>query len=75
MLMPAHRDKWWEISESTAASALACEVSEVVANEGIPYVVRYLNVDELVALWESGKSPGLTKGQRLRCLEKLKSQW
>lgn len=75
MLMPGRPDKWWEISEAAAVDALASEVSELIATEGAPYVARHLDVNELVALWESGKSPGLTETQRVRYLEKLKSQW
>jgi hypothetical protein len=74
MLMPGRQDKWWEISESTAVDALTSEVSEVIASDGAPFVVRYLDVNELVALWASGKSPGLTETQRVRYLEKLRSQ-
>ena len=74
MLMPGRPDKWWEISEASTVGTLASEVSEVIATEGAPYVARYLDVNELVALWESGKSPGLTEMQRVRYLEKLKSQ-
>jgi hypothetical protein len=74
MLMPGRPDKWWEISEAVAVGALAAEVSEVIATKGAPYVTRYLDVNELVALWETGKSPGLTETQRVRYLEKLKSR-
>ncbi len=70
--MPGRRDQWWEISEAVAVGALASEVSEVIATDGAPYVAHYLDVDELIALWESGKSPGLTETQRVRYLEKLK---
>jgi hypothetical protein len=73
ILMPGRPDKWWEISEATPVDALASEVSGVIATEGAPYVLRYLNANDLVALWESGKSPGLTETQRVRYLEKLKS--
>lgn len=72
MLMPGHPDKWWEISEVSTVDTLVSEVSEVIATEGAPYVTRYLDVNELVALWESGASPGLTETQRVRYLEKLK---
>lgn len=74
MLMPGRPDQWWEISESVEVGALASEVSEVIATEGAPYVARYLDVNELVALWETGKSPGLTETQRMRYLTRLRSQ-
>jgi hypothetical protein len=49
------------ISEAAAVDVPASEVSEVIATEVAPYVVRYLDVSELVALGESGKSPGRQK--------------
>jgi hypothetical protein len=74
MLMSGRPDKWWEIREGTDVGALANEVSDLIATEGAPYVARYLDTTELVTLWESGKSPGLTETQRTRYLEKLKSK-
>jgi hypothetical protein len=73
-LMPGCPDKWWELAERTDASGLAAEVSELVVAEGAPFVVRYLDTREIVALWESGKSPGMTETQRVRYLGQLKSK-
>jgi hypothetical protein len=74
MLMPGRPDKWWEVTNATDVDALATEVSDLIRNEGAPYINRYLSMSELVALWESGKSPGLTAVQRSRYLEKIKSR-
>ncbi len=57
MLLPGCSDKWWEISKATVIAPLASEITEVIANEGAPYVARHLDVDERIALWESRKSP------------------
>ena len=51
-------------------SLLIHEISGVVEREAAPYLDRYLSDDELIALWESGQSPGLTETQRLRYLER-----
>jgi hypothetical protein len=72
MLMPEHRDKWWEITDATSIDMLAREIAELVATKGAPYLLRYIDGAELVSLWESGSSPGLTEKQRMRYLEKAR---
>jgi hypothetical protein len=74
MFFPGRPDKWWEIKAGVDAGALAAEVAALIATEGAPYIVRFLDADQLIALWESGQSPGLTETQRFRYLEKLKSK-
>jgi Domain of unknown function (DUF4304) len=69
--LPIRQDKWWEITATTDTHALATEVSELIVREGAPYVLRFLDTKELVALWRSGKAPGLTKFQHNRYLERL----
>ena len=70
-LTPERMDKWWDISEDTDVEALASEISGLVAEKGAPYLLQYADKDSLIALWESGRSPGLTETQRLRYLEKF----
>ena len=72
MLLPDRFDKWWEITEATDRGSLAQEVSELILKKGVPYIESYLNTNALIALWESGHSPGLTDFQRVRFLSKLK---
>jgi hypothetical protein len=67
-----HPDKWWLVKAGTNIDALADEVANLLATEGAPYIVRYLDTTQLLALWESGKSPGITEIQRTRYLAKLK---
>jgi hypothetical protein len=71
MLLPGHPDKWWEITKDTDVDRLATEISTFVSTLAVPYVQRYLQTDELIGLWESGKSPGLTEMQRIRFLREL----
>lgn len=73
-LAPSHQNLWWEIKAGTDSKALALEVANLVCGEGIPYIERYLGDGDLVELWESGKSPGLTDGQRLRNLKELREK-
>ena len=65
-------DKWWEITTATDVSSLAQDVSALVLNSGVPYVLRHLTNDSITSLWESGQSPGLTDGQRADLLRRLK---
>jgi hypothetical protein len=74
MLLPSRPDKWWEITATTDVTALATEISNLVSNKAAPYIRRYLDTSELIALWESGKSPGLTETQRVRHLEAFNSR-
>ena len=69
--MPGRSDHWWEILDSGERGAIASEVSDVVATLGAPYVVNYIDFKNLIALWKSGESPGLTKVQCLRYLDRL----
>lgn len=71
-LLPEGQDKWWEITKATDQDALVNEVSDLIRDKGAPYIQRYLDVDELIALWESNKSPGLTAKQRDGYLERIK---
>ncbi|MQB10734.1 MULTISPECIES: DUF4304 domain-containing protein [Agrobacterium] len=71
-LLPEPHDKWWEITGATDPIALANEVSGLIADKAAPYLEPYLNINELIALWESDRSPGLTSKQCAIYLKKLK---
>jgi len=71
MFLPGRPDKWWEITEATDVGALATEVSSLVSLEGAPYILRYLDTNALIALWQSGQCPGLTDKARIMYLERL----
>jgi len=70
-LLPQQADKWWEITAQTNVLALADELSRKLEEFGVPYLDEYLDSRTLIALWESGKSPGLTAVQRARFLNQL----
>jgi Domain of unknown function (DUF4304) len=71
-LLPQRADKWWEITAQTNVIALADELSKTLEESALPYLDEYLDSRTLIALWESGKSPGLTAVQRARLLDQLK---
>ena len=72
MLLPNRPDKWWEITEATDSNLLAQEVSELILEKAVPYIRDHLSTESIISLWESGQSPGLTDGQRVNLLTKLK---
>lgn len=74
MLLPGRPDKWWQIDETAKVESLAEEVSELIAEVAVPHIEAYLDERNLIDLWQSGKSPGLTELQRERCLESLRNK-
>lgn len=70
-LMSHPSDHWWTISCETVIDDLAREVSSLVLETAVPYLTQYLNTNQLMSLWRSGQSPGLTDVQRMRFLGRL----
>lgn len=64
-------DKWWTIDDRTDANALADEVVVAVRDTVMPHLDAHSSDDALRKLWTTGRSPGLTKVQRQRCLAAL----
>lgn len=71
MLLPDRSDKWWEASPDRAS--VAQEIVGLLSTVAVPYVESHMATEALIALWESGQSPGLTAVQRTRYLSKLKA--
>jgi hypothetical protein len=67
-------DKWWQIDSTTNERVLAAEILQPLLEIGVPFVERHLKTSAVVALWESGESPGLTAVQRERFLALLKER-
>ncbi|MFA6173066.1 MAG: DUF4304 domain-containing protein [Kiritimatiellales bacterium] len=74
VFLPDRPDKWWEITPLTNPEVLANELSELILNLAVPYILGLLSTVAIVSLWESGKCPGLTDGQRLRFLAHLQKR-
>lgn len=63
-------DKWWDIDATTNAAALLTELTPLL-EAAARYLLANLPDQQLIALWETGRSPGLTEGQRQRNLRDL----
>jgi len=64
----ANEDRWWTITPYEPVSAIEAEISHIVEMHAIPFLERYARDTDLIALWRTGRSPGLTEGQRVRNL-------
>lgn len=71
-LMPENSDRWWRVASEEEASETAREVTLLLAEYGLPILEDLDSTDRLAALWETGKSPGLTAVQRDRYLSQLR---
>jgi Domain of unknown function (DUF4304) len=71
ILSPEGRDLWWSVSDSVQAAAVAQEVSARVEHYALPIFGSIRSLSELVALWQAGKSPGLTARERDEYLARL----
>jgi hypothetical protein len=67
-LMPERIDTWWDISTAEQTEAAAAEISQAVAQYGLPRAMSIRSTADLVALWESGNCPGLSDFQRKKYL-------
>ena len=72
--METRHDTWWQLTTSTDCAALARELSVLLLARAVPYLEQYMNTGALIALWESGQSPGLTDVQRSRFLIEIKEK-
>jgi hypothetical protein len=70
--LPDPQDKWWEVTVATDRGALIHELQEPLLKRAVPYIEHFLSPNALIALWESGESPGLTELQRVQFLLRLK---
>jgi hypothetical protein len=66
-------DHWWTVDDSTDIPDLGVQVSDEIARFAVPLLEQYLDRASLIALWESGRSPGLTDGMRRENLERLRA--
>lgn len=70
--LPGRPDKWWVLNDRTDINAVAAEISDLITSQGAPYLLGLLEIGELIALWETGESPGLTEIQRVKYLKELR---
>ncbi|WP_082385213.1 DUF4304 domain-containing protein [Brevundimonas sp. AAP58] len=66
------REKWWEIGATSDVAVVLDEITPLL-DDAAHYVITHIADEQLIALWESGRGPGLTEFQRLRNLSDLKA--
>jgi hypothetical protein len=62
-LMPANTDLWWSLPSDRALDEAATEIVGALEAYGLPALDCLASAASLLALWDSGESPGLTRGQ------------
>ena len=72
-LMPVKSDLWWALPQSDEHGAVSAEILSALEEYGLPALDGLANSASLLALWESGKSPGLTRVQAARYSELLRA--
>ncbi len=72
-LLPTPTDKWWDVSTNSDLKSAIAEIDQLLMLGAVPYLQAHLTNNALITLWESGRSPGLTEGQRQRNLKELKA--
>ncbi|WP_070934081.1 hypothetical protein [Edaphosphingomonas haloaromaticamans] len=65
-------DHWWAISQHSPLSDVEGEIAHLLVSGVLPFLQKHVSGSDLIALWDTGHSPGLTEGQRLRNLAQLK---
>ncbi len=70
-LMPKQNDCWWEIASDHDAELATKQILEAIQTYAVPQFAQLVTKDALVALWRSGRSPGLTDFERKRYLDKI----
>lgn len=69
-LLSDPHDKWWEINGSEDGAVIK-EIVDLVTGKAVPFLEVHTSDTGLINLWKTGRSPGLTEGQRLRFLNQL----
>jgi hypothetical protein len=72
--MPERRDHWWVCSTDDTAMAAGREMAALIEGRALPEMERLASRAAMIALWTSGRSPGLTEYQCARYLRKLAQQ-
>jgi hypothetical protein len=71
-LMPQAQDHWWTVSSLKEAEQAAQQISEALVGPGLSALDRISSTSDLLQLWETGHSPGLTQMQAAKYANKLR---
>lgn len=63
-LGPTQNDYWWPLSNEAEAAKAEEEIKTILKETGVPLLLSLSSTDRLLALWKTGKSPGITPTQR-----------
>jgi hypothetical protein len=66
------QDTWWSVTNETDVPAFNKYFRDLVISDAVPFVEKYMNIEDVLSMWEDGQSIGLTEGERLKYLGKLK---
>lgn len=74
MLLPGGRDRWWAFSAGVDCAGVEAEVIDALVVRAVPFLAAHVRDEDLIALWKSGRAPGLTEMQRARFLAVLEGR-
>ena len=67
-------DYWWACRNDEDAEHAGKRIAMLLETAALPEMERLASAKALRSLWESGQSPGLTEGQRVKYLASLAGQ-
>jgi hypothetical protein len=66
-------DRWWTCTSDQDAKRAGREIATLLEIRALPEMERLASPMAMAALWKSGRSPGLTDGQRVEYLSELRA--
>lgn len=71
VLSPENKDIWWTVRTEQQAESAVVDIATRIERFALPALGQLQQLDALVTLWKSGRSPGLTEHQRKELLVRL----
>jgi hypothetical protein len=68
---PEQQDYWWVCTSDETASQAGQEIASLLESRALPAMESLASTAASIALWSSGRSPGLSERQRVEYLAKL----
>ena len=72
-VMEENRDVWWDAASDDQAKSAAAAISEAIRKFALPVLDTLATRADLLSLWKSGRSPGLTEVQAKRLTTRLEA--
>ena len=66
-------DSWWSVTNETDVPAFSKYFSELVLSTALPFIQKYMKIENILSMWEDGNAPGLTERQRFMHLSRLRT--